>query len=99
MSEENEVSTLTTKEKRIAGLEKARQIKQEKLKSGELVLGKQKTSPQSIDVQSSIGEKEVWLATFTAAMRNLEIKSVVNISACLPIADKAVEIFNTRFPD
>lgn len=46
---------------------------------------------------TNMSDKEVWMAAFTAAMVTLEIKSPVNISTCVPIADKALELFKARF--
>lgn len=46
---------------------------------------------------TNMSDKEVWMNAFTSAMITLEIKSPVNIATCVPIADRALELFKARF--
>ena len=57
------------------------------------------TKPKKEPIMSGkISDEEVWTLALCAAMRNLEIKSPVNVATCVPVADKALELFKAKFP-
>ena len=81
-------------DKQIEGAAKARAARA-KNAADRLASGVQ--APPKPQKGNEMTDKEVWVAAFNTAMRNLEIKSPVNLATCLPVADRALELFKARF--
>lgn len=74
---------MTATPAQLEALERARQAKKDKA-----------TSPKVKDTVTENTDKRVWGDAFFTAMRNREVKSSSDLELCVPIADKAVEIFD-----
>jgi len=69
-------------------------------KAARLAAGEPEPIKQKKETAMSVNlsrEEEVWMLALTAAMRNLEIKSVVNLATCVPIANLALQLFQAKF--
>lgn len=84
-------------EAQIAGLEKARAARAQRATNKNVVkevISKDSNSSPAITI---FEERDIWFAAFNTALRNLDVKAVVDVQRAVPIADEVLGVFLKKF--